>query len=298
MKIENFALIEIGRQKGASALQNVGMDDAQVKELLIEALPLGNPENEFFKISRIGKDLFISSLILEDSKDYGLALIVKFDSELQKHNPILLIDNMNQILTKCLKNDIKTLENSLNIEYNEITQETEAFENFDNFIFSILTEQKTLVVGEKAELKKFLSSFYEFMPNDMKRHLTLIANSSTLNDRVGLQALILTDEVLKVIDAKKGDYTTLFLPMKTAYGSYTSAFCKNIAKLYSENKKASVKEELMHFLKMAIQTQELPPVGDFAAENDLQISDASLVLWMRANHFELELEKGFFEQLQ
>jgi hypothetical protein len=205
---------------------------------------------------------------------------------------------MNQILRSSLTNKIKTLDNALNLEYNKIDSEIDVFENFDNFIFSILTEQNSLVVGEKDELKKFLINFYEYMPNEMKRYLTLIANSSTLNDKVGLQALILTDEVLKVIDAKKGEYTTLFLPMKTAYGAYTSAFCKKIAKLYIENKKESVKEELLHFFKLAIQSNELPPVGDFAASNDLQLSDASLVLWMRANHYEIELEKSFFEQIQ
>ena len=224
-------------------------------------------------------------------------MIVKLEDEFYKYNPIKLIDSMNQKLRSCLKNDEKELEASLNLDYKETEQAIVAYENLDNFIFSILTEQNTLVVGEKDELKKFLLNFYEYMPNEMKRYVTLIANSSTLNDKVGLQALILSDEVLKVIDAKKGEYTTLFLPMKTAYGAYTSPFCKKVADLYIENKKESVKEELLHFFNIALQSNEMIPTADFAAANDLQLADASLILWMRANHFDIEFEKSFFEQL-
>ncbi|MHA1211083.1 MAG: hypothetical protein ACTSSH_01355 [Candidatus Heimdallarchaeota archaeon] len=298
MITENFALIEIGRKKGASALQTVGLSDDLVKRLLIEALPTGNPENEFFKISKIEQDLFISSLILEENEDYGLALIVKLDDELQKFNPICLIDSMNKVIQSCLANKDKTLEKTLDLEYNGTELVNDVYENFDNFIFSILSEQKTLVVGEKDDLMNFLITFYEYIPDEMKRHLTLIANSSTINDQVGLQALILSDEVLKIIDQKKGEYSTLFLPMKAAYGAYTSPFCKKVAQLFAESKKESIKEELIHFFKIAIESKEIIPTADFAAANDFPLADASLLLWMRANYYELELEKGFFEQLK
>ncbi|MHA1126808.1 MAG: hypothetical protein ACTSO7_07570 [Candidatus Heimdallarchaeota archaeon] len=298
MITENFALIEIGRQKGASALQIVGLTEDLVNQLLIEALPLGNPENEFFKISKIENELFISSLILDNDEDYGLALIIKFDEELQKLNPINLITSMNRLLTTSLKNKEKTIENSLNLEYQETEVEDDTYENFENFIFSILSEQNTLVVGSKDELKNFLIKFYDYIPNEMKKFLTLIANSSTLNDKVGLQAIILTDEVLKIIDAKKGNYTTLFLPMKTAYGAYTSPFCIKIAQLFAEGKRESVKEELMAFFKLAIESKDIVPKADFASEKDVSLADASLLLWIRANHYDLELEKGFFEQLE
>ena len=173
----------------------------------------------------------------------------------------------------------------------------EFFDNFENFIFSVLSEQNTLVVGEKDDLKNFLIRFYEYIPKEMKKYLTLIGNSSTLNDNVGLQAIIITDEVLKIIDAKKGNYSTLFLPMKTAYGAFTSPFCKKMAQLFTEGKKESVKEELLSFFKLAIESDEIKSKADFASEKDVSLADASLLLWMRANHYELELEKGFFEQL-
>ncbi|MHA1185844.1 MAG: hypothetical protein ACTSSK_03075 [Candidatus Heimdallarchaeota archaeon] len=297
MIIENFALIEIGRKEGASALQIQGLTEELVKTLLIEALPLGNPENEFFKITKIENKLFLSSLILDEDKDYGLALIVEFDDGLQNYNPICLIDSLNSLLKTCLLNKEKSLAKSLEFDYNEIEQSFDVYENFDNFIFSILSEQNTLILGEKDELKSFLANFYEYIPNELKKYLTLIANSSKLNNKVGLQALVLSDEILKVIDTKKGEYSTLFLPMKTAYGAYTSPFCKKVALLFADHKKESIKEELIHFFKLAIESKEIVPTADYAAAIDLPLADASLLLWMRANHYDIKLEKSFFEQL-
>ena len=98
MKITNFTLVEIGREKGASAIQTSGLSDEVMKKLLIDALPLGNPENKVFKIISIEQNLFLSSLLLDDKKDYGLALIIKLDQELQKFNPIGLLDGMNSFL--------------------------------------------------------------------------------------------------------------------------------------------------------------------------------------------------------
>ncbi|MHA1211368.1 MAG: hypothetical protein ACTSSH_02800 [Candidatus Heimdallarchaeota archaeon] len=298
MKVTKFAFVEIERQKGASPLHVSKLSDALMKKLLIEALPQGSPENEFFKIAKIDNEIFISSLLLADNEDYGLALIVQFDDSLQQYNSIGLIDGMNTILAKQLKDTKQTIPEELTVDYKDIELTDDVYEGFDNFIFSVFTQQKTLVVGEKDELKSFLTNIFEFIPDELKHDITLIANSTNLTNNVGIHALVITDEVLKLIDAKKGEYTTLFLPMKTSYGLYTSPFCKKIAKLFAEHKKESIKEELLHFYKLALESDEMKPIADFAADHDLALADASLIQWIRANHYEIKLEKSFYEQLE
>ncbi len=298
MKITNFTLVEIGREKGASAIQTSGLSDEVMKTLLIDALPLGNPENKVFKIISIEQNLYLSSLLLDDKKDYGLALIIKLDQELQKFNPIGLLDGMNTILREAMKAESKILPKELDLDYNENDSFVGEIENFDLFIFSVFTQQKTLIIGEQDDIKNFLADFYNFIPNELKRHITLIANSSNLTNKVFLHALPVSDDILKIIDGKKGEYTILFLPMKTAYGSFTSPFSKKIANLFFERKKESAKEEIMHIFQLAIESKEIIPTADFAAEKHVTLADASLILWIRANHYDLEVQKSILEQME
>ncbi len=202
MNVTNFTIIEIGREKGASALHVSGLSDKIMKHLLIEALPQGNPENEFFKIVKIEDDLFISSLLLAENEDYGLAMIIKLDSALQEVNPIGFIDGMNKLLKSFLA-DSENIPEELDISYQKIALTENTYENFDTIIFSILTQQKTLVVGEKEELASFLANLFEFIPNNLKQYITLIANSTNLSNNVAIHALVVTDDVLKIIDNKK-----------------------------------------------------------------------------------------------
>ncbi len=298
MKIEKYAIVEIGREKGASALYSSSLTAEVLKELLIEALPLGNPESKVFKIVTIGKELYLSSLLMKENEDHGYALIVNLNSEAMKFNPIGFIESMNKVLTSIIANNGNSYPKELDLEYRIPQFKPDIYENFDNFIFSVLTQQKSLIVGEQDELTNFLIDFYEYIPNELKKYITLIANSSNLTNKVYLHALPVSDEVLKIIDGKQGEYTVLFLPMKTAYGTFTSPFCKKIAELFAEQKKESIKEELMHFFKLAIESSDIIPTADFAAKMNMTLADASLLQWMRSNHYKLEVQKSLFEQIQ
>ena len=295
MKIKNFAFLEIGRKEGASAKSSVGLADDVVKKLLIEALPLGNPENEVFKIIAIEQKLYLSFLRLSDLEDYGLALVIHLDKDLINLNPFGFLDGINKILSAHIKDQGRNLLKSLDVDYSEPEVFIDKYENFDSFIFSLLTQQKTLVIGEKNELWKFLAGLYEFIPPELKKHLTLVANSSNFTNSVFLHALPVSEEVLKILDEKKGSYTILFLPTKVAYGKFSSPFCKKIASLFIDNKEELLEQELLKFFLKAVEADDLPPTADFAAENHLSLADASLLIWMRANHFDLEIPKGILE---
>lgn len=295
MKIKNFAFLEIGRKEGASAKLSVGLAEDDVKKLLIEALPLGNPENDVFKIIAIEQKLYLSFLSLSDLEDYGLALVIYLDNDLISLNPFGFLDGIKKILSDHIVDQGSILPKSLDVDYSEPEVFIDKYENFDSFIFSLLTQQKTLVIGEKNELWKFLAGLYEFIPSELKRHLTLVANSSSFTNSVCLHALPISEEVLKILDEKKGSHTILFLPTKVAYGKFSSPFCKKIASLFIDNKEELLEQELVKFFLKAVEADDLPPTADFAAENHLSLADASLLIWMRANYFDLEIPKGILE---
>ncbi|NHJ85011.1 MAG: hypothetical protein FK734_06085 [Asgard group archaeon] len=298
MIFKNYALVEIGREKGASALKVVGFSEELMKKLLIEALPLGDPENEVFKLVTVDKNLYLSSLLLVEDQDSGVALIIQIDDKALKLNPLGFLDSINDLLQPIISNPATVLPDEIVLEYKESPVTEAVYENLDNFIFSILTRQKTLVVGEKIQLKEFLTMFYSYIPNELKKHITLIGNTSNVTNRVALTGLVLNDYVLKIIDSNKGEYTILFLPAKTAYGLYTSPFCKKIAKLYEEHNREVIIDEIKKFFEMAISSNDIIPVADFAAKNNLAVADASLIQWMRANYYDLPIERNILEQLE
>jgi hypothetical protein len=295
MKITKFAFLEIGRREGASAKFVAGISENIIQRLLIEALPLGNPENEVFKVITINDEIYLSFLSLSENEDYGLALVICFDDDLKELNPFGFLKGIKKILPDHVKNQGNTLPKILEVDYEDPPMFIDDYQNFDTFIFSLLTQQKTFVIGDKEELWNFLAGLFHFIPTALKRYLTLSANSSNFTNQVYLHALPLSNEVLKILDEKKGKYTVLFLPTKVAYGKFTSPFCKKIASLFEEKKEEILEQELIRFYAKSVESKELPILADYAVENDLSLADASLLIWMRANHFDFEVPKGILE---
>ena len=295
MKIDKFAFLEIGRKEGASAKQVSGITENVIQKLLIEALPLGNPENDVFKIIALDGVMYLSFLSLSDKEDYGLALVICLDNNLLGLNPFGFLDDIAKVLPYHLNDQGSNLPKHLELEYTNPPMFIDNYENFDSFIFSLLTQQKTLVIGDKEELWKFLAGLFHFIPTKLKRYITLSANSSNFNNHVYLHALPLSNEVLKSLDEKKGKYTVLFLPAKIAYGKFTSPFCKKIASLFEEKQEEILEQELINFFVKAVESSDLPVLADYAVENNLSLADSSLLIWMRANHYNLEVPKVILE---
>ena len=295
MKINNFTILEIGRKKGASAKLTSGLSDITVQKLLFDALPLGNPETEVFKIITIEKESYLSFLQLSEKEDYGLALVISLGNGLTKLNPFGFIDEMKKFLLQHVDDHGENLPKTLDLDYKNPDVKLGEYENFEAFIFSLLTQQSTLVIGEKDELKLFLAGLYEFVPTELKRYLTLIGNSSNFTNGVNLHALPVSKEVLKVIDEKRGSHTILFLPTNMAYGTFTSPICEKIVSLQKNNEEDEIEKVLLNLFEKATESNDLPSIADYAAENKVSLADASLILWMRANHFDLEVPKGILE---
>ena len=297
MKVNKFVSIEIGREKGASVIFNKGIDDAVIEKLLIEALPFGNPVDEFYKFVKIGKSIYLSVLHILPDKDYGIALVVELNKELAKKNPIGFVDGLYNTLVKSIKDNGKSLPDELDVEYKEYKPTFEEYKDFDSVIFALLTSQKTVIIGDKAELKSFMGGIFECIPPELRGFMSFAANMENIHNEEIISLVPISERILKALDSRKEEYTVLLLPLKTAYGIYSSQSCKRIAKLYKEKKIESIKEEISHIFTLAIQSNKMETIADYAAQHDLSIADASLIMWIRAEHFNLQMEKSILEEL-
>ncbi|MCF2143089.1 MAG: hypothetical protein K9W42_05260 [Candidatus Heimdallarchaeota archaeon] len=297
MKFQNYIFIEIERKKGASIAFNNGIDLTIAEKLLIEALPSGSPTDKFYRLIKLEGHLFLSVLHLMEKQDYGLALVVELSDESLEKNPIGIMNGCYTFLENLLAQSEVKFPEELEIKVKETNLMFDEFKDFDFLIFALLTSQKTVIVGDKNELEEFIGTMFECIPPQLRGHIRLGANVSTITDGEEISLVIISERVLRALDNRKKNYTVLLLPLKTAYGIYSSSKCKHIAKLYKEKKIESIKEEIQQLFNLALKSDELLPVADFAAKEHLEMADAFLVQWIRANHFGLEIEKSILEEL-
>jgi hypothetical protein len=296
MNIPKFAYIEIERTKGASVVQNNGIGSEYLDKLLLEALPTGSPTDKFYKVLRINNYVYLSILHILDEKDYGLCLVIELTDDLAMKNPIGFVDSSYDHLIKVInqKNDLTA---SLNLTYKNITPEFNDYKDFDTIIFALLTLQKIVIVGESQNMQTLMSTIFECIPPSLRGHISFAANMTNISNDEKVSLVPISERVLKALDSRKEDYNVLLLPLNTAYGTYSSPICKKIAQLYKEEKCENIKEEIGHLFKLANESKELEVIADFAATHDLSIADASLIMWIRANQFDLEMEKTILESL-
>ncbi len=167
-------------------------------------------------------------------------------------------------------------------------------DNLESMIFSLLTKQKTIVVGPTLMSEGFITKLKEVFPAEMKDQLSFGKNDNALSEEFDVSTLEMNEDSMKILDKAQGKYTVIFLPSNQIFGKYTSPFCKKIAALLKENKIESLTEEIKLFLQNAIDSEEILPFADYAAINDLHKADASLTMWIRANYYKKEIDKSLF----
>jgi hypothetical protein len=297
MKIQNYTLIETGRAEGASIKINKGIEEATVKELLIAGLPQGRQTDKYFKLFKINSDYYLSVLHIQSEVDRGLALVIELNDEILQRNPISVVNGIYNYLVEIEKQTDFNAIDTITIKTKAINPLFKSYKDFDALIFAFLTEQRTVIIGNSEELEQFMGTIFECIPPQMRRYIYFAANMTSINNDEIISLVPASERILKALDARKEDYTVLILPLSTTYGIYSSPATKRIAKFYVEEKKESIKEEILHLFQLATESKELENIADFAAKHDIEIADASLILWMRANHFDLQMEKNILEEL-
>jgi hypothetical protein len=168
-------------------------------------------------------------------------------------------------------------------------------ENLESMIFSLLTKQKTIVVGPKAMSEGFISKLKEVFPAEMINQLSFGKNNNTLSEEFDVSTLEMNEDSMKILDKTQGKYAVIFLPSNQIFGQNTSPFCKKIAALLKENKIESLNEEIKVFLQNAIDSEEILPFADYAAIKGMNKADASLMMWIRANYYKKEIDESLFK---
>ena len=167
-------------------------------------------------------------------------------------------------------------------------------DNFDSLIFSLLTRQKTIFVGVGKMSDEFFKVIQDIVPEDLKPYLTYGTYENSTENNNLISSLEMKEESMKVLDRAQDKYTVVFLPANEIYGQYTSPFCKKAAALFKEDKIAGLKEELTLFYKQAIESDEIVSPADYMSEHQIHKADASLVMWIRALHYEKEIDSSLF----
>lgn len=295
VEINNFLVAKIDRSKGAEIYQNRNLSEALAKNLLIHALPNGNPEANVVKLTTLDERIFLTYLKLRNNEDSGMALILEVDEQILQRNPLGYTKSMENIVSSLLTKD-KELE-QVDISYQQPDFLNGDYKKLDTVVFNLLTRQKTFLVGERERAFQFIAKVLECVPQELQIYLPFIIQSSSLNEEATLISLPFREEIMKTLDKNKGEFTVLFLPTREAYGLYTSPFCEHIANLFEKNELQEIKQLIKKYYDLAVQTETIIPPADFAEQKKIPVADAILIQWMRANHYEKEFDRGFLDTL-
>jgi len=294
LKFNQYIIYKVNRARRSNAvtIKNIGGEEL-VKKLAIEALPFGEPETEVIKVVAINDTLYIATLIMDG--DNGFALVLRLPEEYYQHNTL----SIGETALKKLKELKNTKEYPKEIKLNIIKGKL-AFtkiEHMAQLVFSLITKQPTIFLGDKRDIRAILYTFIECVPSELRMYLTFALPSASFNENVTIVALPPTDRNLKLLAENKGKFTVLFLPTKTAFGRYTSPLCEHISELFARGEAQEIQSLLKKYYDLAVSSDTLETPADFAEKNNLHIADSILVQWMRANYFNLELDLGFLEHL-
>lgn len=286
VKIKSFAIIEIERSKGASIVKLNGITESIAKKLLIEALPQGEPQDFFVKALSIENQLYLSVLALHKEEDYGLAMVIHIDDELENTNPFGFVEDMYEKLQEYISTK-QSYPDELDIEYHSTYQQYPQIEDLDYFLFALFTKQNVIVIGNKSELIAFIKFIYQVLPPISRSFSSVIINSNDIEHNVHVQGILPSKDIIELITQDPTQNTVVFLSQRKVYGRFSSPFCKKIAKLLFQGKFSEIQTEITKIFKLATESDEILPVADFAHYYRLNPADASLVLWIRANYYHL-----------
>ena len=151
-------------------------------------------------------------------------------------------------------------------------------------MFSFLTKKRVIIVGDEQVITKILSSLLAIVPLAFRNTLEFVTQSASLPENVNIIGMPNTDDILRELTHAKGSYTIIF-PQDRTYGPFTSKACKKIAHMIENGDSENVKNELNTLIQLAQDTSDLPLALDFAKQHNLHLSDAQLVLLIRASYF-------------
>ena len=179
-----------------------------------------------------------------------------------------------------------------------LSETIKKLEHFDSLVFALLTRQKTIVVGLGQQADDFSNNIQQLLPDNLRNSIRYLSGEKSLDTDSTLIGVEMNEETMKLLDKTGGKHTVVFLPNSEVYGQFTSPFCKKIAQLLQEDKLSKLKEELSIFYDKAIESDEITTPADYMAIHGLNKADASLLLWMRALHYGIEVDKTLFSNME
>lgn len=283
MEITSWGLFEISRTN-VKFNRVYGIDEDAT--LLTKVLPFGSPLGQSIKYVQVDNRAYLTYLKMNGQSGKGITL--SFDLDNIPDNFLEFTPKMATLLDDPPSSDI------LELELQKIQIEPIRIRDFDIAVFSLLSRFRTIILGDEDEIMKIISAICVSTPNEMKKRLLFVSQSTSLSENVKIIGMPFSDEVLSELDEYKGNYTIIILGDRV-YGQFTSKLCKKVADHARKGEYDTIKELLNDFYELARDSNELPPALEFANKSNLHLSDAQLALIIRAGLFGKKLPNRFLE---
>ncbi|MFX0094092.1 MAG: hypothetical protein ACFFBD_20305 [Candidatus Hodarchaeota archaeon] len=283
MKFDKWAFIDISRDSvNFSQVYGVEINS----DSLAKILPFSSSQNESLKYILIDDMVYFTYQRMNGQTGKGIVLVFE---------PANVPDNLLGLVPEIAKRiDTPLSESSLVLTAHDIRPEPIQLKAFDIAIYSLLARVPTIIVGDQEEVLKIFNAIFISIPQEFKKGLSFVSQSTSLSENVNLIGMPFSDEVLREISASRGKYTTLVLGDRV-YGQYSSQFSKKLASLASMGQYNRIKNLLEEFWQIITESDNFPSTLDFATKNGLHLSDAQLALIMRANYFGKDVPQGLLK---
>lgn len=274
MIINDWGLFEVTRERVDFVKVHGIKNDP---EILTKVLPYGTPTGRAVKHLSIEGKVYFS--YIDMSSEVGKGLVFCFDRDQINLNLMDLLPTMENLVA-----DPNQLDGPLTCDPQPRNPKPIKTKNFDSAVFAFLARLTTIVVGEEEEIFDLIYSVSAVVPPDMRLRLEFVTHSTSLSENVKIIGMPLSDEVLGELEGDRGSYTFIF-PEDRVYGQYSSKISQKIANLVKKGDYDKVGHELEELYNIVRMTDELPPALELKDQFGIHLSDAQLILVMRANYF-------------
>ena len=284
MVIDNWGIFEVTRDQ--VVFRNITGHVLEPTNLT-EILPFGTFEGE--SVKQIILKNYIYFTYFRIHADQGNGIVIVIDTSKNSSNLMNYIQDLKNVLEN--KDTVKG-PLILNESYSQAANIK--IKDFDTAIFSFLTKKRMVIVGDENDVFKIIYSLFSVVPITLRNTLEFVTHSASLTENVNIIGMPHADDILRELFNAKGSYTIVFSNDRS-YGSFTSKSCKKISQMLENGNIEDVKKELNMLFQLAQTNSDMPSALDFAKQNNLHLSDAQLILIMRAIHFGKTIPNNLLE---
>lgn len=180
------------------------------------------------------------------------------------------------------KENIKTISKSK--EWNlkiptleESCQKLSTFTGIEFLLFSLFVNEPLALLGQPDETLEFLLCLYNLLPPNIAKFRTFNTYLDRIVDNFNWIGLPPNEDSLKILEKIKNSHTIVSVSKKRIVALESCKFTNELAKfleLFNENE---IKQSILDFYRLSIQTKSLNDISLIASEISREIDDAEFI---------------------